>query len=311
MMTLCAGEVTMAKRRPVRLALLADIHHGPDIGTKIGTAALPLLREIRGQIVDAAPDALIELGDRINDVDHDEDIRLTREVADALAGLNLRRAHLLGNHDNHEITRAEAESAFQLSFDSYSFDLEGLHIAIWNADTHVRPQIGFSFAEHDLAWLQADLARTELPTVLCTHVPLDNGSMVGNLYFEHQRQYAYYEHEGVRAREIIERSGKVILCLAGHTHWNACHSIDGVHYATIHSLTESFTTPPHPTGAWARCEIGEHIEIEVFGRDPVLYRLPIRAPGAHWSSRDKDYSPKPPALPEWQQRRRERFLRDA
>jgi hypothetical protein len=32
--------------------------------------------------------------------------------------------------------------------------------------------------------------------------------------------------EGAAARDIIERSGKVIACVAGHTHWNARNTME-------------------------------------------------------------------------------------
>lgn len=299
--------------RTLRLGLIADIHHGPDLGTKIGSAAAPLMRDVLPELKGVGADAVVELGDRINDVDHDEDLKLTADVAEAFHAAGLQAAHLLGNHDNHEISRTESEAAFQTSFASHSFDRNGFHIVIWNADTHVRPGDGFRLGEGDLDWLAADLAATELPTVVCSHVPLDNGSMEGNLYFERHRHFAFYEQdgEGAAAREIIERSGKVVLCLAGHTHWNALHVIDGIPYVTVHSLTESFTTGGKPTGAWGVAEIGETIDIRVFGRDPARFVLPRRDPAQHWASRTRDYAPKPPPAPEWLQRKRQRYMSEA
>jgi hypothetical protein len=96
---------------------------------------------------------------------------------------------------------------------------------------------------------------------------------------------------------VIERSGKVIACVAGHTHWNARNTIDGVHYITIHSLTESFTTHPYPTGAFGMLAIDEYLTVEVVGRDPRLHRLPIKPVGYHWQNLDRLYAPRPAQLP--------------
>ncbi|WP_416896757.1 MAG: metallophosphoesterase family protein [Minwuia sp.] len=295
--------------RTLRLGLIADIHHGPDTGTKIGSAAVPLMKDVLPELKALNADAVIELGDRINDVDHDTDILLQREVGDAFGLAKLEAAHLLGNHDNHVISREEAEEAFQKSFASYSFDRDGFHIVIWNAHTHLASSEGFRFAEGDLDWLRDDLAATELPTVICTHAPLDNGSLVGNFYFENHRQFGCYEAEGALAREVIERSGKVALCLAGHTHWNALNVVDGIPYVTVHSLTESFTTGGKPTGAWGVAEIGETVDIQVFGRDPARFVLPRRETGSHWTHRTKDYAPKPPALSAEARAARDRLLK--
>jgi hypothetical protein len=117
--------------------------------------------------------------------------------------------------------------------------------------------------------------------------------MKGNFYFEKEYAHhgAYPEAQGAAIREVIERSGKVLLCMNGHAHWNAYHSIDGTHYVTIPSLTESFTTWPHANEAFATLRISDCIEIEVFGRTPLFYRLPLKARNEHWLNVHKDYSP--------------------
>lgn len=275
------------------LGLVADIHHGAQTGTKAGPAALPLLREF-AHWTNAHPlDMVVELGDRINNVDAQADARLTRDIAAAMSRITAPRAHLLGNHDNHDLPRALAEAAMQVAFGSWSRDVKDFHLVFWNADTCVKGKQRFLFDEVDLRWLEADLAATELPTIVFTHLPLDEGSMIGNFYFE--KYLAGFAHYGnaAQAREVMERSGKVILCLSGHTHWNARNTIDGIHYITIHSLTESFTTWPHPSGAYALLQVDEEIRLEVFGRDPAYYQLPIRKPGTHWASLSRPFAPKP------------------
>src|SRR5262249_18755132 len=163
-----------------------------------------------------------------------------------------------------KLTVAENEKLMQRSLVSSSIDLNGYHLVFWNADDKLDSVKGFSLAEGDLDWLCDDLAGTDLPSIIFTHVPLDNGSMKGNFYFEkaYPNHGNYPEAQGEAIRDVIERSGKVILCLNGHAHWNAYHSIDGTHYITIPSLVESFTTWPHPNEAYAQLRIGEVIEIE-------------------------------------------------
>lgn len=281
----------------LRIALIADIHHGLDVGTKLGTAALTLLQPFVDWVNAIGPDLVVELGDRINDLDKDADLKFTRDIAQAFQAITAPCVHILGNHDNYQLSRAESEATMQTSFASHSRDVKGYHLVFWNSAVDVFQSGGFQLAPDDLRWLEADLAATELPTLIFTHVPLDNGSMIGNFYFEKFRPHGgHYEH-GAAVRDVIERSGNVIACLAGHTHWNARNTIDGVHYITIHSLTESFTTHPYPTGAFAMLELDDCITVDVFGRDPVLHRLPIKPPGYHWQNLDRYYAPKPLRLP--------------
>lgn len=283
--------------RPLKVALVADIHHGQDVGSKLGSAALSLLAPFVVWVNSIRPDLVVELGDRINDVDQDRDITLTRDIAHAFHAIQQTPClHILGNHDNYQLSRQTCEDAMQTTFASHSRDVQGYHLVFWNSAVDTLDASGFLFSPADLAWLQADLAATDLPTVIFTHVPLDNGSMIGNFYFEKMVPNGGHYRDGAAAREVIERSGKVIACLAGHTHWNACNTIDGIPYITIHSLTESFTTHPYPTGAFGILEIHDRLTVEVFGRDPAWYRLPIKPIGYHWQNLHRPFAQKPAHL---------------
>jgi len=275
------------------LAIITDIHHGPDRGTKLGTTALPLLARFRDFVDDLRPSCTVEMGDRISDIDESTDRKLMGEVASALVNFPGPIHHILGNHDVAKLSIAENEELMQCSFASSSTDADGFHLVFWNANDKLDFANGFSLADTDLEWLRKDLAATDLPSIIFTHVPLDNGSMKGNFYFEkaYAHHGSYPETQGEAIRDVIERSGKVILCLNGHAHWNAYHCIDGTHYVTIPSLTESFTCWPHPNEAFASLRIAEAIEIEVSGRTPTLYRLPLKPRNEHWVNMHKDYAP--------------------
>jgi Icc protein len=280
----------------LKIALIADIHHGNDIGTKLGSAALVLMQPFVDWVNAIRPDLVVELGDRINDVDKDADLKWTQDVAHVFTAVQPPCVHILGNHDANQLARAESEEAMQTTFAPHSRDVQGYHLVFWNSAVQVE-QGGFHLAPADLDWLQTDLVATDLPTLIFSHLPLDNGSMLGNFYFETAAPGGAHYAEGAVARDIIERSGKVIACLAGHTHWNAHNTIDGVHYITIHSLTESFTTHPYPTGAFGILAIDDTLTVEVFGRDPAWYRLPLKPLGYHWQNLHRDFAPKPANLP--------------
>lgn len=281
----------------LKIALIADIHHGIDVGTKLGSAALTLLQPFVDWVHGIRPHLVVELGDRINDIDKDADFKFTRDIAHAFSAIAAPCVHILGNHDNYKLSREESEGVMQTTFASHSRDVHGYHLVFWNSAVHLIDPGGFQFAPLDLIWLESDLATTDLPTIIFSHIPLDNGSMIGNFYFDALYPNGGHYADGAAAREVIERSGKVVACLAGHTHWNARNTIDGVHYITIHSLTESFTTHPYPTGAFGILEIADSLTVEVFGRDPALHRLPLKPIGYHWQNLDREYAPRPAHLP--------------
>lgn len=172
--------------------------------------------------------------------------------------------------------------------------MAGYHFVFWNASAFLDARAGFTLPVSDVAWLESDLSNTTLPTIIFSHVPLDNGSMQGNFYFEaaYPHHAHYPEHQAQSAREVLEQSKKVILCVNGHAHWNAYHCIDGIHYVTIPSLTESFPTYPEACRAWASLTLDSDIHLTVHGNLPIEYRLPIKSSASeHWLNIHKSYAP--------------------
>ncbi len=89
--------------KTTRLAIVTDIHHGADHFTKKGSAALGLLGEFGRFADEAHVDAVLDLGDRISDVDRDADLAREREVASVFEPIRAPRWHLCGNHDRDHL----------------------------------------------------------------------------------------------------------------------------------------------------------------------------------------------------------------
>src|SRR5919198_517754 len=71
----------------LRIALIADIHHGIDQGTKLGFAALTLLQPFVDWVNAIGPDLVFNLGDRINTLKKDADRQWTRDIASAFTAV--------------------------------------------------------------------------------------------------------------------------------------------------------------------------------------------------------------------------------
>ncbi len=266
----------------LRLAIVTDIHHGPPKLTKRGDRALDLLDGFLDFCAAWGPDLIIEMGDRINDQDRETDRRLLSEVAARFRGLNTPRAHLDGNHDSGFLLPEDNAAALGTGGHA-SRDLNGYHLVFWNASTKIPLPEPFRPSAADLEWLAADLSATNLPTIVFSHVPVSGASMVGNYWFGNKPQHATYPN-AADVRAIIGESRRVVLCAAGHVHWNSLHQADGVPHITIQSLTESFTTGGEPAGAWATLEIGGgEIRWQTLGLDPIHMVLPLRPIGHRWS----------------------------
>ena len=279
----------------LEIALIADIHSGPDRGTKLGTEAARLFKDFADWVRASSCQLVIDLGDRISDVDRKTDARLATEVGSWFQQqISHPHFHLPGNHDLAELTLEENEEMLDCNLQSQSMDLNGFHLVLWNSEPKMDKETGFSLDESRLDWLRTDLAGTKLPTIVFSHLPLDNGSMKGNFYFDkaYPRHAYYSQQDGERIREVLERSERVKLCVNGHAHWNAYHCIDGIHYVTIPSLTELFPTYPQPSKSWAKLSVDKEIHLQVFGNLPIEYRLPICPDRTeHWLNMDKEYAP--------------------
>lgn len=270
---------------PLELLLLSDVHNGPPFEAKAGPQALAELRMVLERLEREPAELLIDLGDRINNVSAEDDLKHMREVAAAFAGSSKDRHHLLGNHDVKLLSVQDNAQALGLPVGHRILRRSGWSLLLWSPPPYYRAD-GCLVSEEDVAWLREALDGLDGPAVLFTHVPLGGGTMRGNYYFEGAPAAGASYRELERLQEMILAHDHVKAAVAGHVHWNSLNVVDGVPFLTIQSLSELATTAPAPAGAWAklRLEPGT-VELEVYGRDPFLVRLPLREGGRHWLRR--------------------------
>src|SRR5438046_10726885 len=85
---------------PLRIGLITDIHHGPDVDVRLGSAAPELLEKFtRRMRNDFHPDLIVDLGDRINDTDLDADKRRLGDVRRMLEAAGVPIPYDWGKHD--------------------------------------------------------------------------------------------------------------------------------------------------------------------------------------------------------------------
>jgi 3',5'-cyclic-AMP phosphodiesterase len=283
----------MNQETTARIAIITDIHADRQHGTKQGDRALGLLEDFVEHINNLAgqdrPDLVLDLGDRISDLNPETDRRTLERVAEIFSRLRVPRVHLLGNHDLVHLSREENADILETSTEHHVLELAGWRLLLWYPNACLNEH-GFQFDPADLEWLETNLRdvtspsanshSANLPSAVFSHAPYSGASMLGNHYFEPMPQYAGYKST-LELRSILERH-TVSLCLTGHVHWNSLCTIDGIAHITVQSLTERFTTHPEPANAWAMLELGQRIKLEVYGRDPFRLELPIRRAGQRW-----------------------------
>lgn len=272
-----------------RIAVVTDIHHGRDSGTKKGRHALRLLSDFAGFVARERPDLVLELGDRISDEERAIDLRLEREVAEAFGPIRAVAPvmHICGNHDRDFLSVADNEAVLGQPLSSAAVDLGTWRLVLFRADARLRRPSGFDCPEADIAWLARVLAEADRPVLVASHVPLSGHGQSGNHYFENTPGYSRYP-QTPQLRETLRSCRQPVLCIAGHVHWNTLTTVDGVAHLTLQSLTESFTMSPTPgggapCGAWGLLDLdAETASWRVFGEDALALELPVAQLARRW-----------------------------
>lgn len=241
---LCGARATAASAQSgaiARIGLVTDPHFA-DIathGSRHYRESLEKMHECVTLMNEKGVDFLVELGDFTNGAEKGDTAHLAAIEA-IFGGFEGPRYHVLGNHDLDSLSK----EAFQAIVENtgiapgrtyYSFDHAGLHVVVldanFNPDGSPYDTGNFHWAdanipEHELAWLDADLAANALPAVVCCHQLLDMD----------EGQVAVRNASAVR--EILERCGNVLAVFQGHHHAGQHNEVAGIHYYTLKAMVE-------------------------------------------------------------------------
>ncbi|HEV2791114.1 MAG TPA: phosphodiesterase [Solirubrobacterales bacterium] len=201
--------------RPVLLAQLTDLHVG---GSENGVDPVPRL--------EAVVEAVRSLPDRVDaalvsgDLTHDggaAEFRIAREL---LERLEVPLHVLSGNHDDRALLR----EAFDLPGEGdepidYAVEVGELRLVLLDSNVPGRDPGGF--APEQLAWLDAELARSEGPTLLAMHhPPLATG-------IEEWDGINLAREEREALAEIVARHPQLRGIVGGHLHRIAASTLAG------------------------------------------------------------------------------------
>jgi 3',5'-cyclic-AMP phosphodiesterase len=280
----------------VRFATLTDVHYGPDAGAKYGSKADGLLDVFAKAAADYNFDLVVDIGDRVTAHDHDEAAANMRSVKDKYNKVAAPLEGVNGNHDLLHLTPGENAEIMGFPGTSHSRDVNGYHFVFWNPPMDLSSS-GLHMSQEELDWLENDLAATDKPTIVFSHVPLDNDAAdnkSGRAASKSDRLYFFYP-EAPKVRDIMEQSGKVILAMAGHRHTNRYREMNGIHYITQQSLVQAYDKHYRkPHRAWSIIDIDD---------DEITVRLKGRAPMRLQGAMLKKFSLVPRTSPEYTPRR--------
>lgn len=269
----------------MRISIITDIHYGPTSRTcpDVKDPDWPILERIRSFAALAErerADLVLDLGDRISDVDRETDLESASAVFAAFSGFSGPVVHILGNHDVINLTRDDHAALSGRDFGSRVVDFPEVRLIAWQVDVLLdREADRLPPVAGQLEWLLDTLASDDRPAIIATHVSFSGRAQDGNYYHHHKPAYASHpDHAAVRT--AVEATGRAALWLSGHSHWNAVTNIGNLVHVTLQSFTERYTTHPLTAGAHADlCIAGDSFSIEVHGNDPIYLRMPFRKSG--------------------------------
>lgn len=270
------------------LAFVSDIHVGPAASfggklRKLSAHALTLLGGVVDEMNALGPDVLVNLGDDIED----EDVALDRaRLAEVMAVLGRFRGevlHVAGNHDTKLLDDAALLSLWRTTtFEHlatpplhYALERKGFHLVVLH--THEIKDERVFLDEPQLAWLEAELARSPLPKVVMMHHACADQVLRGNRWFERAPHLCLVQ-ERKRVRALLGRHD-VRLVINGHLHWNHLAVVGGVPYVTVQSLVENLDddAPGRPARGHVVVTLSAaRTLVEVRGQEPARYQFTSR-----------------------------------
>lgn len=234
-----------------RFGIITDIHHTnkPDTASRKYSAAEEKTTYFVKTMNREKVDFIIELGDLVDRlVDDKNPMRNLEEIESIFTSFKGPQYHVLGNHEFDNVERLELlnylnNTGIPAGKAYYSFDQNGIHCVVLDADyTNAEPHIPFDMIkpgetpwwnwkdawvpEAELKWLKADLAASDLPTVVFTHQVLHRDKQ-GEITENHTIKNA----DVVRA--VLEADGQVLAVFSGHDHRGEVAVRNGIHYFVL------------------------------------------------------------------------------
>lgn len=263
----------------MRIGVITDIHCGPqaDSGPDVRDVVAAFVKRAN----EARVDLLLDLGDRIDDVDRTTDLAVTAELAEIFRAFPGPRVHLRGNHDVVNLTDEDHLRLFGQLPGNRVVECDGVRVVVWEPSVQFSRSSGFPVVGENLDWLTMTLAGDERPAIIVSHIPVSGAAMTGNYYFANNADFATYpDHAAIR--EAVEATGRAALWLSGHVHWNSVTTTGNIWHLTVQSPSEKFTTMPDAAASFALLDIGNGAaRLEVFGLDPLAITMPFAPSATH------------------------------
>jgi hypothetical protein len=264
------GEVNVkqecAKQQALRFVIVADVHMGMNMNTRPGEEARELLeRLIEMTDSEISPDLLVDLGDRVNNKNHDHDLENATRFSSIMKKLRVQSSYVLGNHDVHFLSKDENSSILNKPLVPRVDILKGYKLIYLDTSQPAIDGIGGNLSDEQLDWLEEQLTEDDLPKIVFGHHPIDDQALEGNPHFVPFPHLAFIRNKKA-IQEILQNGSNVVSYINGHVHWLSVNYVGMIPCVSIPSFTEAHPLNKGAPGLFAEVNIVCEREIEVVVR---------------------------------------------
>ncbi len=244
----------------IKIVLLADVHMGNNRSTRPGEEAPFWLRKLVNEInFEIKPDAFIDLGDRINDSNREDDRKNAERYFDIIETVNVPYFFLLGNHDVHYLSEFENKKIYGNNSINLSVKIKGIKFIFINTADPVEENIGGNVSEKQLEWLKKELDEENIPKVIFGHHPIDDQDISGNPHFLSFPHLAFVQNKEA-VRKIVKNGKNVVAYINGHVHWFSFYTDNHLPFFSVPSFIESWPEKEEAPGMYVVVTIKENGE---------------------------------------------------
>jgi len=211
--------------QPVSFGICTDVHKDlvPDANER--------MQQFMENMNQVSPDFIIQLGDFCFPNAENQ------TFLDLFNQYERPHYHVLGNHDMDTCDKRTVLDYWGAKMEYYSFDQGPFHfivldpnffldndkyVAYSHGNYYAHPETHASIPSEQLNWLKNDLVATNKSTIIFSHQGFELMNGV---------------HNQKEVRHLLESSGKVIACFAGHHHTDLHTEINNIHYLQMNSMS--------------------------------------------------------------------------
>ena len=240
----------------LRIALISDIHHNKEtIEYRPGNEAMRLIPAFIEEAQAWNADVIIELGDRIGNASHDEDLRHLEDVASSFRKSGIPVLHALGNHDLHFLSEAENIDILGMKSSYYAISLNGYRLIILNT-AEATGSNSIMPSDTQIEWLSDEIEAAKEKVIVFSHHPLITQDQEGNPFFVDNPE-GYKITDESRLQDLMLGNSKVIASINGHVHWSYCTEKKRMPFISVPSLIESYPETINAPGSYMLADVNE------------------------------------------------------